>query len=202
MFCWWYQKLISDHIDERISPQKNKRLSRHLESCSRCQAYLKSLEIIQAETAPLLPFQVPENYWQDSVAALKKRLMEESSGKLLARQGRWFEPVRWRLAWVLTAVGVVVMAIYLLLPRTQSSEPEVIVSAEILPSLLSQIETDPWVLDAFNDAIEAEIGHFAPLEDNYLIYLENHALLLEELSDEEISLFLREIQKEGGIDGL
>lgn len=202
MFCWWFEKLISDHLDGRLSPWKEERLQRHLRSCSRCQAYLESLKIIQAKTPPPLPFHVPESYWQESLALLKNKLIAESSKSLQAEKNKWLKARRWRLGWALAALGAAVMIVYLLFPKPPASQPEVFASAEILPLLIDQLETDVSFLNAFNETIEAEIRGLANLEENYMIYLENPTLFLEDLSDEETDLLLLEIQKAGGLKGL
>ncbi|MGQ9471071.1 MAG: anti-sigma factor family protein [Candidatus Aminicenantales bacterium] len=202
MLCWRFEKLISDHLDGRLSPRKEERLQRHLRSCSRCQAYLEDLKIIQAKTPSPLPFHVPESYWQDSLALLRNKLIAESSKSLQAEKNKWLKARRWRLGWALVALGAAVLIIYLLFPKPPVSQPEVFASAETLPLLIDQLESDVSFLDAFNETIEAEIRSLANLEENYMIYLENPTLLLENLSDEEIDLLLIEIQKERGVEGL
>lgn len=198
MFCWLTKRLISDHLDGKLSSREEERLFRHLKSCSRCRAYFASLQILQTKIGSSLSFQVPKDYWEESLALIRKKLEAEKERRLSPGKRKWFGEVSWRFGWALTTVLLAVLAFYLLLPRPKSSQPVFLASAEMLSSFIEQVEADSSFIEAFNEALEAEIRELAWPEGGYINYIENHALILEELSDEEIDLLLLEVQNDRG----
>ncbi len=196
MSCLRFRKLISDQLDGKIDPRKEAKLKEHLSSCSACRDYQEKLRMIQSVVASL-PLPKPSvNYWQESIARIKRRLEEEQEKEPLREKGLIF----WlrRRPWVVALPVFLASAAFLwhLFFEIKEKVPavEYMASPESLPAWLDQMELDPSDFQAFNELIEAQIEDLAWEEMADVPVWEDHWLSLESLSDEEIELMLKELE--------
>ena len=196
------ERWISDDLDRALPFGRKAKLERHFSLCSTCRTYRAGLEKIQSGAALSLPV-LPEDYWMGRLVALRAGLADPSLGqgisKAPAPRVPGFFPWRsWALAGGGSALAAAAVLFFLLLP----GRPLYDAYAYSLGNPWGAIEehlTDEAAILEFNQSLESSLSE--PLTESaseVVLLTGDQAFLLENLSDEDIRLFNREIALEIG----
>lgn len=195
MRCQKFEKWISDSFDRELPERINKKLGEHLQKCSSCRSYRKSLERIHAAAENLDYGEVPPDYWdvfpskiQAGISSLRPR-EKKSKVALLG----------WRWAWAGVALILAILIGLSILYFQAETYQEVYVFSleESLEKIYAEIGDSPELAELFNiiilDSITESLGD---LEREGVLDSSDLSLFLEGLTKEELILLDSEIKKE------
>jgi hypothetical protein len=196
------ERWISDDLDRALSSGRKAKLERHLSVCSACRVYQTGLEKIQSRAAFGLPV-LSQDYWQGRLTALRAGLADSSSGqgisKAPARHVTGFFPWKsWTLAAGGSALAAAAVLFFLLLPGRPLYDAYAYALGNPWGAIEEHLADEAAILE-FNQSLESSLSE--PLTESaseVVLLTGEQAFLLENLSDEEIRLFNREIALEIG----
>ncbi len=202
MSCWRYKQLISNQLDGKISLKAAKKLENHLSRCPACRRYKENLEIIQSLASSWQGIESPPHYYDQLILKIRQRLAREQAGGEGRKKKRLLFPLpRW--LWVLPLLTMLIAGVFYLFSLRENNQEIYLFSPEELwPVLVSQIGNDPAIFQAFNEMLEGQIQDFSWGEEEINHFPELNSLVLEELTEEEITLFLEELKKIGLPEGI
>ena len=202
MRCEKTKRLISEDLDGRLPERKRSRLEAHLGICPDCRVYRAGLETIQGRSRRTAAEGPGPEYFAASLGRLRAALAAEAAGAATSpRSGRrapHFVP-QGRWAWagagsLLLAAGVVFFAV----SRTRS--PQELFSMafdEPLASFEHRIADSPDVASDFDKAVRTSLGESVRVRHMGVEpLLADHALMVENLSDEEVLDLQAHLQSE------
>jgi hypothetical protein len=197
------ERWISDDLDRALFSGRKAKLDRHLSLCSTCRTYRAGLEKIQSKAVLCFPV-LPEDYWQARLAALRAGLADPSSrqgiSKAPARRVPGFFPWRsWALAGGGSALAAAAVLFFLLLPGRPLYDAYAYALGNPWGAIEDHLPDEAAILE-FNQSLESSLSE--PLTESaseVVLLTGDQAFLLENLSDEDIRLFNREIALEIGI---
>lgn len=195
MNCKKIRKYLSDQMDGRLEEKSQKILKSHLEKCTSCRAYQRSLEKIQMEISSFKKPELAPGYWKDFHFRLKTKLQS------LEPEKRTFSPFILGRKWAWTTAAVIVavaLGVFLLFFQAKKSQEIYVFSFEdSLEHIFQEIGDNQELANLFNlvilASIEENLGP-SPLETKANLY--DDPFFWESLTEEEIDFLESEIKKE------
>jgi hypothetical protein len=195
MRCQKIEKWISDSFDRELPERISKKLERHLQKCSSCRSYRKSLEKIHAAAKNLDYGEVSPDYWEVFPSKIQARI---SSLEPKERKSRIIL-LGWRWAWVGAALILAIfIGLSILYFQTEPDQEAYVFSLEdSLEQIYGEIGDNPELAELFNlvilDSIAESLGDS---ERERVPGSSDLSLILEGLTEEELILLDSEIKKE------
>ncbi len=207
MKCKHVQQKLVDYSESLVDQKTRLLIEEHLQNCSECSQELKDFE----ETIHLIQsvsIQEPSDaFWDDFTAGIMRKI--EMTGKTSSVETKLFFSPSFRMAAVTVALLLLLVggmfaystgAIRKVLPAFFSSSPHLLVeSAEQPAQVSSGVEEDGIVSEEFVDDIpEADLALLGRAAwENFTVgtYDETLYFLIENLSEEEKDLFLKELEQ-------
>jgi hypothetical protein len=200
MRCEKAKRLVSDALDDELSPKRLARLEAHLGKCTSCRAYRRSLELIHAEAAKEAPPAPDQEYWGDFVRGLSRKIdaldVRRRPRPKPAPLSPWLRP-----ALAAGLVGLVVLAAFILLSR-RSPLPEEFAylhSEDSLSGVLEAAASDPELGNYLALEVSSSIADAAPIDAAGEPFLAvDEPFFWESLSEEELAAIAADLEKDNG----
>jgi hypothetical protein len=140
MKCARAQKMISNHIDNRLNQRKRKQLDAHLEGCEQCRTLLIDLNSLLEQARHLETVEPSQHLW----LSIKRRVQADE-------RRRWYEPGRFiylfgqpkRIAFAAGMLMALICLIYLVFSNA------------------------PFSLNTSDDSLQYALDQFTEAEQHY-----------------------------------
>jgi anti-sigma factor RsiW len=199
------ERWLAAELGGSLSAARRARLEAHLASCSRCRETRKEWEWVQTGSKISLPSE-KDDLWADNLARIRTGLDQAPSGREAAR--KFSRPVPgfspWKTwAWGAAGSGVLAAAallFVLLSPARPLADAYALSFGDHRAFLEEGLASDQAVLAKFNDSLRADLADSLEAVPADVAYLTaDNTLSLENLTDQDIRIFMEEIALETGV---
>jgi predicted anti-sigma-YlaC factor YlaD len=201
MRCRAYEKWISDDLDGALTPEKERRLRRHVQDCESCRTHAAHLETMRETAHALASEPVASSHLQHLREGLKPRLLEAAremeGGGLPGKSG--LRPLRWA-PWAAVAVAAAALLLVLVVPRgdREGHAPVYALSfEETLRQLSGASGIDAMLEVSFDELWAGALQGASEAQGSGLLLSPFESpLLWESLTEEELRYIENELKKE------